>query len=338
MGKKVAISGYYGYGNFGDEIILSVLVDHLCRLNSDITVFSHNPELTSAQFGISSVKNFDILSVMKTISSSDIIISGGGSLLQDVTSLKSLLYYSFIIWYAQFCGKKVIIFAQGIGPLTKKLSNNLVTGLLSKCDLVSVRDVKSQEFLIKHKINAELVSDPMFSVDLPVGEKSGKVGVQLRAFKAVDEKFLKNLANQVILNFGERKIEIYSLQETVDYTVCKNFEKMLKDIYPQVQTEVIHKLSNNDMIVRISELEYFIAMRFHALLAAIKTGVKPLAINYDAKVSKLAYEAFLPMISLSGTEDFEPAFDKLKQLNLNDLAAFANSNTFDWSLFDKLLK
>ena len=93
MAKKVAVSGYYGYGNFGDEAILGVLIDYLFRTNAETTVFSNNPELTSAQYGIKSVKNFDILSVMKVISESDILISGGGSLLQDVTSLKSLLYY-----------------------------------------------------------------------------------------------------------------------------------------------------------------------------------------------------------------------------------------------------
>lgn len=333
MAKRVLISGYYGYDNFGDEAILAVLVDYLRRSNSEITVLSYNPEKTSAQYGIEAVKNFDIIKVIKAISSCDVLISGGGSLLQDVTSLKSLLYYAFIIWYAKLCSKKVIIFAQGIGPLQRKISQNIVFNILSKCDIVSVRDTKSQEMLNNAGIKSTLVSDPVFSVDLPIAEKTDIVGVQLRAFKSVDDAFLTNLAKQVVLNFGERKIELYVFQESLDYEISKKFEKILKNIYPQIRTEIVHSISNNDIIVKISALEYMIAMRFHAVLVALKTGVKPLAINYDAKVAKLAYEAFLPMISISGNEDFEPAFDRLKKLNTKELSEYADKQNFDWSVF-----
>ena len=48
---------------------------------------------------------------------SELIISGGGSLLQDVTSKRSLLYYLSIIGLGKFFGKKVMLFAQGIGPI-----------------------------------------------------------------------------------------------------------------------------------------------------------------------------------------------------------------------------
>ena len=337
MNKKVLISGYYGYGNFGDEAILGVLVDYLRKFNSEITVLSSNPEKTSMQYGISSVKNFDMLKVMSEISSCDVLISGGGSLLQDVTSLKSLLYYLFIINYAKFLKKTVIIFAQGIGPLISGYSKKLVLKTLSKCDIVTVRDIVSQDFLKANGIDAHIVSDPVFSVDLPIDQKTSAVGVQLRAFKSVDNAFLDNLARQIILNFGERKIELYVFQDSMDLEVCKNFEKVLKNIYPQIETEIVTGLSNNDIIMRISRLEYMIAMRFHAVLVAIKTGVKTLAINYDAKVAKLAYEAFLPMISISGSEDFEPYFDKLKTLKSEDILAFANTQHFEWNLFDEYL-
>ena len=92
MPKKVVISGYYGFDNFGDDAILSVLCDKLKSLNAGVTVISSNPSKTANDYGVKAVKNFDIKTLVKTIKSSDILISGGGSLLQDVTSLKSLLY------------------------------------------------------------------------------------------------------------------------------------------------------------------------------------------------------------------------------------------------------
>lgn len=338
MAKKVVLSGYYGFNNFGDEAILSVLIDHLRQIGADVTVLSASPFSTSRMHGVNAVKNFNILALMLAIKNSDVLISGGGSLLQDVTSLKSLLYYAFVIWFAQLCGKPVLVFAQGIGPLTKDISRNIVLNLLSKCDVVTVRDIKSQEFLQEAGIDASLVSDPVFSVDLPRGETEEIIGVQLRDFKTLNDEFLFNLAKEIITNFSEKKIELYVFQEALDMAVSKKFEKILKTIYPKVKVSIVHSLSQMDMMVKISKLEYLIAMRFHAVLVAIKTGVRTLAINYDAKVAKLAFEAYLPLLTLSGDNDFATEFEKMKLLNSGDLLKFANSKTFEWEYFDEYLR
>ena len=338
MSKKVLISGYYGYDNFGDEAILAVLVDYLRQKNADITVISNKPLKTSRSYGVKAVKNFNLLSLIFSIFRTDVLISGGGSLLQDVTSMKSLLYYAFVIWFSLFCKKEVVIFAQGIGPLQSDLSKKIVFNLLSKCSLVTVRDIKSQKFLIDNGINAQLVSDPVFTVDLPDNASEGAVGVQLRDYRAVDDAFLFTLAKQVVKFFGDRKIEIYVFQPAIDLAICKKFEKMIKTINPKVSTEVVHSISNNDMIIMISKLEYMIALRFHAVLVAIKTGVKTLAINYDAKVEKLAYEAFLPLLTISIEQDFETPFERLLSLNSQDLLEFSKTQTFEWKYFDKFLQ
>ena len=100
MHKKVALSGYFGFDNFGDDAILSVLCDKLKLLNAEITVFSANPIKTAKEFLVNSVGSFDLKNVIKTIFKTDVLISGGGSLLQDATSFKSLVYYSGIIFLA----------------------------------------------------------------------------------------------------------------------------------------------------------------------------------------------------------------------------------------------
>ena len=334
---NVLISGYYGYGNFGDEAILSVLVDYLRRKNHNITVLSGNPSRTAKSLGVKAVKNFNLLGIMIAMANCDILISGGGSLLQDVTSLKSLKYYSFIIRLAQKMHKKVVIFAQGIGPLNSEYAKKNVPLLLSKCDIVTVRDEKSLEFLKENGIDAQLVSDPLFSIELPINESKGAVGVQLRAFKNIDDIFLHNLAEYIAEHFGDRKIELFVLQESLDYPICKKFEKILKKTAPYIETEIIHNMSQNDIIIRISQLEYMIAMRFHAVLVAIKTGIKTLAINYDAKVAKLAYEAMLPLLTISVDTEWQTAFETLKQLDSQRILDFANTQHFDWSIFDDII-
>ena len=338
MGKNVAISGYYGFDNFGDDAILACIVERLRTLGCNVAIISKNPKKTSNMYQAFSVKNFNLLAVFALLANSDVLISGGGSLLQDVTSFKSLLYYSLVIKMAQAMGKKVIIFAQGIGPLKSEFSEKIVKGVLSKANLITVRDEKSLERVKNWGLNATLVNDPVFSLDLPQhGENSGVVGVQLRDCKTMNDVLLNRLADKIVSEFPDKKIELYAFQKSIDLNICKTFEKMLKLRNPEIQTEILHSLSQIDFIIKISQLDYMIAMRFHAVLVAIKCGVKTLAINYDAKVMKLAYDALIPILTMNGDDDYDSAFEKMNMLDKNKLLAFANSKPFEWGLFDSIL-
>lgn len=332
---KVAVSGYYGFNNFGDEAILSVIVNKLKFLNADITVFSSNPKFTKKNYGVKSVKTFDLFNVFLTILKSDVLISGGGSLLQDVTSSKSILYYCFVIFLTLLFHKKVIIFAQGIGPVNKKINQKIVQFLLKRASYVSVRDENSLRLLKSWGIEPELVCDPIYSVSIPKVESSGAVGVQLRDYKTMNYNLLTKLAEQIVVEFSDRKIEIFSFQNSIDLDLCKKFEGILKALNPDIDTEVIPAKPLKDTIERLSKLEYLVAMRFHAILVALMAGVKTCAINYDIKVAKIADEANIPVISMDANENFAEIFQELENLNSNKLLSFAKTKSFDWTNFEK---
>lgn len=338
MTKRVVISGYYGFGNFGDEAILSVLISRLKKMGLEIVVLSSNPRKTSMEYFVNSIKSFDFHQVSGLLKQSDILISGGGSLLQDVTSLKSLLYYLWVIFTALRYKKKVIIFAQGIGAINNKIAQFFTAKILKKCAYVSVRDKKSLDLLKSWGINVELLCDPIFSLNLSGGSERGILGVQLRDFATLNDNLLNKLARQIVKDFWDKKIEIFSFQDAIDLNVCKRFEKILKSLNPKIKTEVVHGLSNEEIISKISKLEYMIAMRFHALIVAMKMGIRAVGINYDAKVEKLAHEAGIPLISMDASEDFDVVFNNLKLLNESKLKEFADSKYFDWSAIDYILK
>lgn len=330
---KVAISGYYGFKNFGDEAILSVLTSHLKTIaNTDITVFSSDCEFTEKTYGVKAVKRFDLKAVINTIMSCDILISGGGSLLQDVTSLKSLIYYSFIIALGLLFNKKVIIFAQGIGPLNSNTAKIVVKNLLKYCTYVTVRDENSQKLLKDLGVKSELVCDPVYSLNIKPEQSGDVVGIQLREFKTMNQELLQKLALLVITKFSNKKIEIFSLQKTQDYELSKRFEGLVKSFNPEIKTEIVEE----DIINRLSSLEYLIGMRFHAVLVALKCGIKTTAINYDVKVEKIAKDAGIPIISMDAHENMEEIYQKMQNLNREDLLRFANSKLFDWKKFDEL--
>ncbi len=336
--KNILISGYYGFDNFGDEAILGVLTKKLKELNANTVVLSSNPTKTADLYGVSSTYFFNLPQVILKIINCDILISGGGSLLQDVTSIKSLLYYLWVINTALFFRKKVVIFAQGIGPINNKFGAFLTKKVLRKCSLTTVRDRKSRMLLQKWGVKADLVCDPLFGLDLAPKTQSGKVGVQLRGFKTVTEKLLIRLAEQLNKDFSDREIEIFSFQDSLDLTVCRRFEAILRSINPQIKTELIHNQTFQEILEKISELDYMIAMRFHAVLVALKYGIKTLAVCYDVKVEKLAQEAQIPYVSMSAGEDYDNLFSQLKQLDESPLIEFSTSKQFDWTNIEILFQ
>lgn len=333
--KKVLISGYYGFDNFGDEAILQTLIAELNKLNCEITVLSSNPKKTAENYNVKSIKSFNMLKVFWNTLKTDVFISGGGSLLQDVTSIKSLIYYLLLLNIAILSRKKVIIFAQGLGPFKNKKGAFWVKNTLKNCTYVSVRDKKSHYLLKKWGINSDLVCDPFFDIPLDKPNQQAIVGVQLRQTKNLNINYLKKLAEYISKNFKNKKIELYSFQDILDLDVCRKFQEFLKEY--GMKSEIISGKTPLEMIKHVSTLEYMIAMRFHAVLTAVRFGIKTLAISYDMKVEKFAQEFHIPCLKMKSDDNFEKAFDNIKYLDSKKLKELSNEKHFEWSNVEKII-
>lgn len=341
--KNILISGYYGDKNFGDEAILYVLVQKLRNIAKNICVLSSDPKYTKDIYLVNSVYKFNLFEILKQIIKSQVLISGGGSLLQDVTSLKSLLYYLFVIFIALFFKKEVIIFAQGIGPINSKLGQFLTKILLKKAKLVTVRDIKSYELLKSWSIEAININDPIFGLSLPQNTPMNRVGIQLRKWKTLTAKFLEELAFYVNKNFSHKEIYIYSLQDSYDMSVCQEFAQNLLNINPKIKLKIEHNLNVPDIISSFRNLDFMISMRFHGCLLALKYGIRTCALSYDQKVEKLANELNIPYVNLNTDNDtnynLDDVFKKLLCLDKRQLVNKVESINFRFeSIRDCLTK
>lgn len=337
MKKRFVLSGYFGFKNFGDEAILSVLVKKLQANGHRITIISSDPQYTKKQFRhIRSVYTFKFQDIIGAIAKSNVLVSGGGSLLQDVTSIKSLIYYLLVISIGLFLRKKVIIFAQGIGPIRSKFGQFLTKNILKHCNYVSVRDEKSLQLLNSWGINADLLCDPIFSTQTDCSKKNNILAVQLRDFKTMNDDFIDRLAQKVVQDFSDIEVEIYSFQDAIDKNICKKFEKALKMLRPELKTTLYTGLSNDEIIQKLAKAQYLIAMRFHAIIIGLISRVKVLSINYDIKVEKISKEFNIPMIELN--KSFANQFEELKNENLEYMDNIVKTKTFNWSGFENAIK
>lgn len=147
--NNIVISGYYGFSNAGDEAMLFAVLRalHYDPKRMRITVISGDPRRTENTFRVHAVSRFDGYSILKSVYQSDLLISGGGSLLQDVTSWKSMMYYLSIIGMGIFFRKKVFLYSQGIGPVRYHWGRWILRTVMNHVDAITVRDSESKFFL-----------------------------------------------------------------------------------------------------------------------------------------------------------------------------------------------
>ncbi len=307
--KKAVISGYYGFENYGDEISLQVIVNALKEQGVAISAFSSKPELTSYENGIICFYTFDIFDVIRQIFVSDILISGGGSLLQDKTSIKSLLYYLFVIWTAKILGKKVVIFSQGFAPLKYKPLEILLKLTLKKINYISVRDEESRAYLENIGIKSKTFSDCVWAFNKTKTLKKNKLVIQLRDNDKLTDEKIEIMSRIIAEKYKHTKIEILPLHEEKDSEVCEKMYDALRE--NNVEVELLKHLTISEITEVLASARSLIAMRYHACLVGIKHNSNILALSYDEKVTNLAQKFELPYVYIDEKQDlFEAEFKK----------------------------
>lgn len=143
---RVAILGYYGFGNLGDELLLTACLEMLnrCGVNREsIVVLSNSPAETSQNFGVASVNRWKLREAVSVLRESETLLLGGGGIFQDTSSVKSCVWYWGMLRLAKFLGCKVWALGQSVGPLNSKISRVLAGDALRLCRKLHVRDDES---------------------------------------------------------------------------------------------------------------------------------------------------------------------------------------------------
>ncbi|MDF2820850.1 MAG: csaB [Clostridiales bacterium] len=282
---KVLVSGYLGFDNSGDESILKAITSSIRRDRCDLelTVFSSNPERTSSNHGIESVYSFNLIKIIKAVKKCDILISGGGNLLQDKTSSHSLWYYVFIIMLAKLFKKKVMLYANGVGPLTKKFNKYLVKKVINKVDFITIRETLNP--------SDDEVIDKIFEQE-GIRLNDFNVGISVRKWKTEDEmKKFGQLCDGLIDKLGAN-IVLIPMQYPSDLIVCEQITKYINHPISIIK----QRYSSTEQIGIVGKMDLVISMRLHTLIYASLTGTPMLGIIYDEKIKHFLSRINMPYV------------------------------------------
>ncbi|AFS79082.1 polysaccharide pyruvyl transferase [Gottschalkia acidurici 9a] len=299
--NKIVISGYYGFNNIGDESILTAIISNLKDNidDIDITVLSKNPELTYNKHNVNAIDRKNIFQIIKEIRKCDILISGGGSLLQDVTSARNVIYYLSIMIIGILFRKKVMIYSQGIGPINRPINRYLTKIVLNKVDVITLRDHKSEKILreinIKNK-NINVTADPVIGLK----KRDTKLGREMLVKSGMKD------TNKPIIGFAirgrDRDQNLIDVMSSVSDKIIDEMGvnvvfipfhygedmKVLSEIEQNMKNKAIFlkgKYDINEMLSIIGNLDLLIGIRLHSLIFGAVMNIPMIAVSYDPKIN-----------------------------------------------------
>ncbi|HZK86384.1 MAG TPA: polysaccharide pyruvyl transferase CsaB [Syntrophomonas sp.] len=302
---KIALSGYYGFDNAGDEALLLAIRSSIKKLvpNCDFVVFSGCPTKTIQLHNIRAVHNMNAWDVLRELRSSDLLISGGGSIFQDVTSSRSLLYYISVVILARLLRKPVVFYAQGVGPIRKPFNRWLLGRVANRVNLITLRDQASRDFMLQLGVRRpplKVTADPVFALQADRNELDlllplfafladtsvKRLGVSVRQWAAL-EGYQPQLA-AVLDHFKQAGFEIIFVP--MDYPEdIKESERVIS--YMQEKAHLIKdEITTAQHLAVISQLDLMVGMRLHALIFAASCDIPFAGISYDPKI-----DAFLDL-------------------------------------------
>jgi polysaccharide pyruvyl transferase CsaB len=300
-GRGVLLCGAYGHDNAGDEAILDAIIRQMRALDPDmpVTVLSRQPARTAERYGVSALHSFDVPGLLRAMRASKLFVSGGGSLIQDVTSRRSLFYYLFTLWAARRQGCRVIMYGCGVGPVTKPGDRSLAGRVIDRnVDVITLRERSSEEELRAWGVKKPeilLASDPALSLPPAPGEEVDEVmrslgldpkgrylGFCLRLWPGFQEKAacFAAAANMAYERFGLEPVFLpINLREDLAA------EALVREGLTAPCHTVDVPLPAPLVMGLCARMSAMVALRLHGLIFAAGRGVPLVGVSYDPKVT-----------------------------------------------------
>jgi polysaccharide pyruvyl transferase WcaK-like protein len=316
----VIIHGYFGFGNVGDEAILSVIIDEFKKLfkNVEFVVLSSNPHRTMRIHSVKAIRErLTSLDFWRHFLRSHILVFAGGGRYGYATWRRIAL----LTLLAKLLGKIVIFKGVGVYPYEwegrpviseKPVAFKGLTGLLtrlaiSKAFYISVRDKYSYMVLrltgVKRSIAIE--EDLAFRLKLPdpsecrelvikYSIREGRVlGVNLRTLDVETSEKVVNYVVKLVRSFMEKGFdEVVFIPFGFGSFRGRFFDNdlivafKLKRRIPNLII-INEELNPKEILCLFNYLDYVVAMRHHAVIFTLLAKKPILALVYDTKTLEL---------------------------------------------------
>lgn len=282
---NILLAGYYGYDNLGDELLCETIKEIVLPYAEKLEVLDKNSR--------------DFFHSLKLILTTDVLIFGGGSLLQDISGRGfTVLYYVFYALTAKFFKKKVFFIAQGIGPVTRKFNYWLVKSCLRRVDYLTVRNKESAAFLMALNVkNFKIYNDLFYAYKNKIKKeeivKEDKISVVF-SFRPLNKDYrqqMQRIMKKISQAMKYINIKVVPMHKSYD----DNFLNCLKDI-PNLD---VLDYDREKIFSAIASADIVVGMRYHFLLLAAKFNIPFIGLVYDPKIASICSALNMPAVQIA---------------------------------------
>jgi polysaccharide pyruvyl transferase CsaB len=309
---RVALAGYYGFGNLGDELLAEAMIASLLRCGvprERLILLSADPADARRRFGVESVNRWKLPQVYEALGQSETLLLGGGGLFQDATSPRSCLYYWGLARLARLRGAVPWALGQSVGPLSTRAGRFLTRNSLKLCRVLQVRDQSSLTVCNALSLSAELGHDPVFSLTLTLTLGNIFNSARTAAARETDSRFLINLrpcggANDLPERFARAVSAAQARQDArpalryVGVALAEEDERLMSALIERghLPPMPIERLRSLDDAARVwSGAVGAVGMRLHFAVLSVLARVPLAAVPYDPKVESFAKAHGIPL-------------------------------------------
>lgn len=326
MIKKAVLFGYFGSGNLGDETnlreICSFLREEFPQIS--LTVISERPRETVREHGTSAISRHNFFGIIRQIKQADLLLGVGGTLFQDYSSFRSLVYYCWLLLVAYLFGTEVFLHGQGFTMLHSDFARKMLRKSLNTVVCITVRDELSfnvlEEIGVKHP-ELYLTADPLLSLTSDKSENSQvrdglpRLGCLIRAHRerrSFWKKFLLKVRSElhvepclIVIDQTDHRYNMELslttgaiLSETLNWEKCRQL---------------------------IGELDLLISERLHGLILATLGGTPCCGLSSDTKIDAFCLQQDIPFIPLLQQRSEQALLQRIQSM-LDEPEQFKPSN------------
>ena len=282
---RVAICGVAGFNRGDDAIALALAQGILARAPDarvDIAVlapvdFGANPAIGT--FMAARSRPAGLWGLIKTIARADLVIVGGGSLIQDKFGgdrVKGVMGYAWLVsWLAARLGKRLVTAPLGIDTLKSDKARAVAGEILGRCSQVTARDARSLANALEYggptAPRPLRVPDPAFGLPGELdGAAPGAPFVLAPAFESEYDDLVAEVFAGVaegLLAAGDRQVVLIAMDDRDDQDAGKL--SMIVDRLPQdlrSRVRIVVPTTLTEALPLIRGASGIVAMRLHAMI------------------------------------------------------------------------
>jgi polysaccharide pyruvyl transferase WcaK-like protein len=354
------IYGYYGYENYGDNLLLSALIENIINICPEANFVIRNLGPIDIDYSLetrTTLTNLDTILLNTTrnktlrfieyisktyfkIRKCDYFIFGGGTLLHATTSLSSLVILATLVCLARI--NRINVYGVGIGAmdLDSYLSKLIVSIIILFSKDIGVRDEESLRLLPgskKIRLTADLVYSwlPLSKEITPIKATQKIIAITLWSTPIKNElPFLKTLAS-VLSTIKNEKIIVRLLVfqnggnnsgGLSDLYSLEKLDLLLKE--KDIKTEYVWlRSSKNEIINAFKNVNVHIGARYHANVISSILQIPFIGINTEPKIFSLCKIFGMPILQLTDTNE-EHLYKKIYNSTHSNSLPFNLDNMF----------